>query len=203
MFRKKPKAMSESKEATAPWPAEQLPPTPEEREFLHASEAASEHAVRDAEPQPLDELEVAKRELSSLNDKHLRLLAEFDNFRKRTAKERLDLMQFAGENTLKNMLPVLDDMERAIANNAKVEDIDVVKQGFSLIHQKLVQTFGAQGVKPMGDPKGQPLDVDRHEAITSTPASSDELKGKVVDVVENGYTLNDKVIRFAKVIVGE
>ena len=203
MFRKKPKAMSGSKEATASWPVEQVPSTPEEREFLHASEAASEHAVRGSEPQPLDELEVAKRELSSLNDKHLRLLAEFDNFRKRTAKERLDLMHFAGENTLKNMLPVLDDMERAIANNAKVDDINVVKQGFILIHQKLVQTFGALGVKPMSDVKGQPLDVDRHEAITSTPAPSGDLKGKVVDVVENGYTLNDKVIRFAKVIVGE
>ncbi len=205
MFRKKPKQMTtEPTGAAAPWPeAEQATNTPAQEEFLHASEAASEHAIRDSQPDRNEEVERLTSEVAALNDKHLRLFAEFDNFRKRTAKERIDMLQFAGENALKNMLPVLDDMERAIQNNEKVDDIATVKQGFALIHAKLVAILGSQGVKPMDDIKGQPLDVDRHEAITSAPAPSSELKGKVIDVLENGYTLHDKVIRYAKVIVGE
>lgn len=203
MFRKKPKPMTEPNGTETPGTAPAADGTTAVNEFLHASEAASEHAVRDAQPDNNEELENLRNEVASLNDKHLRLYAEFDNFRKRTAKERLDLIQFASENTLKNMLPVLDDMERAIANNVNVDDAAAIKQGFMLIHQKLVHTLGAQGVKPMGDLKGHPLDVDRHEAITSAPAPGPDLKGKVIDVIENGYTLHDKVIRFAKVIVGE
>lgn len=205
MFGKKPKTMTtEPTGAAAPWPeADQTAANPAQEEFLHASEAASEHAVRDSQPDRNEEVELLNSEVAALNDKHLRLYAEFDNFRKRTAKERIDMLQFAGENTLKNMLPVLDDMERAIQNNEKSDDIATVKQGFALIHAKLVGILVSQGVKPMGDIKGQPLDVDRHEAITSAPAPSAELKGKVIDVVENGYTLNDKVIRYAKVIIGE
>ena len=196
--------------AAAPWPdADQSTTNPAQEEFLHASEAASEHAVRDAGPGSMagndanDEVERLTGEVAALNDKHLRLYAEFDNFRKRTAKERMELMQFAGENTLKNMLPVLDDMERAIQNNEKVDDAATVKQGFSLIHAKLLSILGSQGVQTMGDLIGQPLDVDRHEAITKAPAPSDAMKGKVIDVLENGYTLHDKVIRYAKVVVGE
>ena len=138
-----------------------------------------------------------------MRDRWLRLNADFDNFRKRTAKEKLDMLQFAGENTLKNMLPVLDDMERAIANNANTEDIAVVKQGFHLIHAKLLHILGSQGIKPMDQVMGKDFDTDRHEAITKAPAPSKDLKGKVIDVVENGYTLHDKVIRYAKVVVGE
>ena len=205
MFGKKPKTMTtEPDGAAAPWPeADQNVSTPALEEFLHASEAASEHAVRDAQPDRNEEVERHTNEVAALNDKYLRLFAEFDNFRKRTAKERIDMLQFAGENALKNMLPVFDDMERAIQNNEKVDDIATVKQGFALIHAKLGSILGSQGVKPMDDIKGQPLDVDRHEAITSAPAPSAELKGKVIDVLENGYTLHDKVIRYAKVIIGE
>jgi molecular chaperone GrpE len=204
MFGKKPKTMTEPTGAAAPWPAtDQTANTPAQEEFLHASEAASEHAVRDSQPDQNEEVERLTNELATLNDKHLRLLAEFDNFRKRTAKERIDMLQFAGENALKNMLPVLDDMERAIQNNEKSDDIEMVKQGFVLIHAKLLSILGSQGVKPMSELKGQPLDVDRHEAITKAPAPSADLKGKVIDVLENGYTLHDKVIRYAKVIVGE
>jgi molecular chaperone GrpE len=196
--------MTEPKGTAAPWPdADQTASNPAQEEFLHASEAASEHALRDAQPDSNDELEKLKSDLSSLNDKHLRLLAEFDNFRKRTAKERMELLQFAGENSLRNMLPVLDDMERAIQNNENVDEIATVKQGFSLIHAKLLSILGSQGVKPMSDLQGQPLDVDRHEAITKAPAPSEDLKGRVIDVLENGYTLHDKVIRYAKVVVGE
>lgn len=175
-----------------------------------ASEAAAEHVMHDAEAEGREDiaelnaqLAAAKADAADLKDKWLRLNAEFDNFRKRTAKERLELMQFAGENVLKNMLPVLDDMERAIANNAKTDDIAVVREGFHLIHSKLLHILGSQGVKPMADAKGQPFDTDRHEAITKAPAPSDDLKGKVIDVVENGYTLHDKVVRYAKVVVGE
>jgi molecular chaperone GrpE len=113
------------------------------------------------------------------------------------------MLQFAGENSLKNMLPVVDDMERAIANNASTADIAVVREGFHLIHSKLLHILGSQGVKVMENVKGQPFDVDRHEAITKAPAPSDELKGRVIEVVESGYTLHDKVIRYAKVVVGE
>ena len=205
MFGKKPKTMTtEPDGAAATWPeADQNVSTPALEEFLHASEAASEHAVRDAQPDRNEEVERHTNEVAALNDKYLRLFAEFDNFRKRTAKERIDMLQFAGENALKNMLPVFDDMERAIQNNEKVDDIATVKQGFALIHAKLGSILGSQGVKPMDDMKGQSLDVDRHEAITSAPAPSAELKGKVIDVLENGYTLHDKVIRYAKVIIGE
>ena len=156
------------------------------------------------------ELEVLKAELDLLraehqatHDKHVRLFAEFDNFRKRTAKERLDLLQYAGENTLKAVLPVLDDMDRAIANNAKVDDIEAIREGFNLIHQKMVHALGTQGLKAMPDAKGQPFDTDRHEAITKAPAPTPDLRGKVIEVIENGYTLHDKVIRYAKVVVGE
>jgi len=149
------------------------------------------------------ELDLLRAEHQAVHDKHIRLFAEFDNFRKRTAKERLDLMQFAGENTLKAVLPVLDDMDRAMANNAKVEDVNAIREGFNLIHQKMVHVLGTQGLKAMPDAKGEPFDTDKHEAITKAPAPTPELKGKVLEVIENGYTLHDKVIRYAKVVVGE
>ena len=175
-----------------------------------ASEAAAEHVIHDAEAEGREDISeltsqliAAKAEAADLRDKWLRLSADFDNFRKRTAKERLELIQFAGENALKNLLPALDDMERAIANNTNLKDIAVVREGFHLIHSKLLGILGAQGVKPMMDVKGQPFDTDRHEAITKAPAASADLKGKVIDVLENGYTLHNKVIRYAKVVVGE
>ncbi|MBL7946598.1 MAG: nucleotide exchange factor GrpE [Flavobacteriales bacterium] len=149
------------------------------------------------------ELDLLRAEHQAVHDKHIRLFAEFDNFRKRTAKERLELMQFAGENTLKAVLPVLDDMDRAIANNDKVEDINAIREGFKLIHQKMQHILGTQGLKAMPDAKGEAFDTDKHEAITKAPAPAPELKGKVLDVVENGYTLHEKVIRYAKVVVGE
>jgi len=148
------------------------------------------------------ELETKQSEISALTDKNLRLFAEFDNFRKRTAKEKLEMLQIAGAGALKNILPVLDDLERAIANNTKVEDATVVKQGMDLIHQKFVNILQAQGLKAI-DAKGAAFDPELHEAITKAPAPSPDLKGKVLEVVENGYTMNDKVIRYAKVVVGE
>lgn len=172
-------------------------------ELGHASEAAAEHTMADQENGLVADLEKAKAENAALSDKYLRLQAEFDNMRKRNAKERIDLIQFAGENVLKNVLPVVDDMERAITHNNEVTDINAVKEGFVLIHGKLLHVLGAQGVKPMADVKGQPFDTDKHEAITKAPAPSPELKGRVLEVVESGYTLHDKVVRYAKVVVGE
>jgi molecular chaperone GrpE len=149
------------------------------------------------------ELDVLRTEHQALHDKHVRLFAEFDNFRKRSAKERLELIQFAGENTLKAVLPVVDDFDRAMANNEKVDDIEAVKEGLKLIHHKLLHILASQGLKPMEKVLGEPFDTDRHEAITKAPAPNDKMKGKVIDVVENGYTLHDKVVRYAKVVVGE
>lgn len=162
-----------------------------------ATEAAGDQST------PEGELDILRTEHQALHDKHLRLYAEFDNFRKRTAKERSELLQFAGENTLQAVLPVLDDMGRAIANNELSEDIASVKEGVKLIHQKFHNILVAQGLKPMKVKKGDPFDTDMHEAITKAPAESEKLKGAVIDVVESGYMLHDKVIRYAKVVVGE
>jgi molecular chaperone GrpE len=148
------------------------------------------------------ELEAQKAEHAVMYDKYVRLHAEFDNFRKRTAKERMELLMSAGADTLKSMLPVLDDMERAVAHNAKVTDLDAVKQGFILIQQKFASILQAHGVKPM-ESKGQPFDAELQEAISQMPAPTPDLKGKVLDVVETGYTINDKVLRHAKVVVGQ
>ncbi|MBL7963924.1 MAG: nucleotide exchange factor GrpE [Flavobacteriales bacterium] len=217
-FRKSKKTMSDAKHANAgAEPVQPLEALPHDAADEHApdaltaaSQAAAEHVMHDAEADGREdvhaltgELDESRIRLADLNDRHLRLQAEFDNFRKRTAKERLELVQVAGENVLKNLLPVLDDMERAIAHNDRTEDMAVVKEGFHLIRAKLLHILGAQGVKPMDDAKGQPFDTDRHEAITKAAAPSADLKGRVIDVVENGYTLHDKVIRYAKVVVGE
>ncbi|MCB0770711.1 MAG: nucleotide exchange factor GrpE [Flavobacteriales bacterium] len=148
------------------------------------------------------ELDILRTEHQALHEKHLRLFAEFDNFRKRTAKEKLELLQLAGAETLKNILPVMDDMERAIANNANVEDPEAIRKGMELIHQKFINLMAAQGMRVM-KAKGEVFDPEVHEAITKAPAPEPALKGKVLEVVENGYTMNDKVIRFAKVVVGE
>lgn len=142
-----------------------------------------------------------EEQIAALNDKYIRLYSEFDNYRKRTNKEKLDLIATASAGVLKDMLGVLDDFERAIANNDNVADIEAVKEGFKLIHHKFKTTLEAKGLKAM-EAKGGEFNPDLHEAIANIPAPSDELKGKIVDDVEKGYYLNDKVIRYAKVVVG-
>jgi molecular chaperone GrpE len=137
-----------------------------------------------------------KEKFAELNDKHLRLFAEFENFKKRTAKERMDLYKTAGESVLTALLPVLDDFERSIKANQKQED-----EGVVLIYNKLKSILETKGLKAMEDPIGQELNTDYHEAITNIPAPSDEMKGKIIDIVEIGYFLNEKVIRYAKVVV--
>ncbi len=138
----------------------------------------------------------AEEKFAELNDKHLRLFAEFENFKKRTAKERMDLYKTAGESVLTALLPVLDDFERSIKANQKQED-----EGVVLIYNKLKSILETKGLKAMEDPIGQELNTDYHEAITNIPAPSDDMKGKIIDVVEKGYFLNEKVIRYAKVVI--
>lgn len=149
-----------------------------------------------------DEITLVKKAYDDINDKYLRLQAEFDNYRKRTLKEKMELMKTAGESILVNILPVMDDFERGMQHIDVAEDLDAVKEGIALIQGKFSEFFQQNGVKVI-DTENQELDTDLHEAITKIPAPSKELKGKIVDCVEKGYFLNDKVIRFAKVVIGE
>lgn len=135
-------------------------------------------------------------------DKYIRLYSEFENYRKRTAKEKIDIITNVSENLLKEILPVVDDFERAIINNKEVKEAKTIKEGFELIYNKLYKTLTNQNLKPM-DALHKEFDPDIHEAITKVPAPKKKLKGKIIDVIEKGYTINDKVIRFAKVVIGE
>ena len=140
--------------------------------------------------------------LAASNDKYLRLSAEFDNFRKRTLKEKMDLMKNASESILVSFLPVMDDVERAINAIETSNNLETTKEGISLIYNKFKDFTKQNGVVEI-EAKGLELDTDHHEAITKIPAPSEELKGKIVEVVQKGYILNDKVIRYAKVVIGE
>ncbi len=145
--------------------------------------------------------DLLKEEVALANDKYLRLYAEFDNFRRRTTKERIELLQTAGKEIVVSLLPVLDDFERAIKSMESATDVNAVKEGVVLVQNKLNNILGQKGLKPM-ESIGTAFDADLHEAITNIPAPTDDLKGKVMDEMEKGYYLNDNVIRFAKVIVG-
>lgn len=138
---------------------------------------------------------------SEWQDKYLRLVAEFDNYRKRTLREKMDLIASGGEDVIKSLLTVMDDIDRALDAMSKSSDIDSIRQGIVLIHQKLLETLHAKGVEEI-TAIGKELDTDLHEAVAKFPVS-DEKKGKIIDVVQKGYKLKDKVVRFAKVVVGE
>ncbi|MBF8963985.1 nucleotide exchange factor GrpE [Pontibacter sp. FD36] len=144
----------------------------------------------------------AEAELAEMKDKYIRLMAEFENFRRRTAKERMDLLKTANEDLMSELLPVLDDMERARQSMEATKDVDAMLQGLELVFHKLKHVTQLKGLKPIVINAGDDFDSDLHEAVTQIPAPSEELKGKIVDVIEKGYTLNEKVIRFAKVIIG-
>lgn len=148
------------------------------------------------------EVEKLQAEQEEMKDKYLRLSAEFDNYRKRTMKEKAELILNGGEKAFKAILPVIDDMERALATMQKATDVDAVKEGVDLIYNKFIQILGQNGVHAI-DTKEKELDTDFHDAIAIIDAPSEELKGKILDCVETGYTLNDKVIRHAKVVVGK
>jgi molecular chaperone GrpE len=148
-----------------------------------------------------DKITELQSKVDELNDKYLRLYSEFDNFRKRTAKEKIELIQSASENAFKIMLPIVDDFDRAIKSNSDITDAKVISDGVNLIYNKFKSTLSQKGLEEM-KAIGEPFNTDLHEAITNVPAPSEDLKGKVIEELEKGYMLNGKVIRFAKVVIG-
>ncbi len=148
------------------------------------------------------ELTEAKQTIDELKDKYLRLSAEFDNYRKRTMKEKAELIKNGGEKAISSILPVLDDLERALQNMEKWDDVKAMHEGIDLIYQKFLKGLTQQGLEKM-EPIGKDFDTDFHEAIALVPSPSEEEKGKVLDCVQTGYTLNEKVIRHAKVVVAQ
>jgi molecular chaperone GrpE len=146
--------------------------------------------------------EILQKKVDELNDKYLRLYSEFDNFKRRTAKERIELFSTAGKDILTDLLPVLDDMDRAIKGNQTLDDVNEVKKGMELIHNKFFNILEQKGLKPFKS-IGEAFDPEIHDALTKIPAPKKKDKGKVIDEIEKGYKLNEKVIRFAKVVVGE
>lgn len=164
-------------------------------------ETTNNEEVAVEENQP-SELEVLQEELETQKDKYLRLSAEFDNYRKRTMKEKAELILNGGEKCIVSILPIIDDFERALQNMETATDVAAIKEGVELIFNKFMSTLGQNGVKVI-ETKELPLDTDFHEAVAVIPAPNEELKGKILDCVQTGYTLNDRVIRHAKVVVGE
>lgn len=149
-----------------------------------------------------DEISQLKNEIEELKDKYLRIFAEFDNFRKRSMKEKLELMQTAGRETIEAMLPVLDDFDRAKKIAETPGSKEVFSEGVDLVYQKLYGVLASKGLKPM-ESTGQQFDAELHEAVTEIDVPNEELRGKVIDTLEKGYLLNDKIIRYAKVVTGK
>lgn len=172
---------------------------------VEGEETAATENKQELPQEPVNESEkrIAELEeqLAQSNDKYLRIYSEFDNFRRRTAREKVELLNTAGEEIIKNLLPVLDNFERAIRTNETATDVKSVNEGINLIAQMFRSSLQQKGLQAMTS-IGEAFNTDLHEAITEIPAPTPEMKGKVVDEVEKGYTLNGKVIRFAKVVVG-
>ena len=175
---------------------------PNEEETIEKETSEKEETPLTEEEKLSQELEKANQEIEEQKDKYLRLSAEFDNYRKRTMKEKAELILNGGEKSISSILPVIDDFERAIKTMETAKDVSAVKEGVELIYNKFMAVLAQNGVKVI-ETKDQPLDTDYHEAIAVIPAPSEEQKGKILDCVQTGYTLNDKVIRHAKVVVGE
>ena len=173
----------------------------EDNTAQQASVNEEENALSEEE-KLAQELEQAKAEVEDQKDKYLRLSAEFDNYRKRTMKEKAELILNGGEKSISSILPIVDDFERALQNMQTATDVAAVREGVELIYNKFMTVLEQNGVKVI-ETKELPLDTDYHEAIAMIPAPSEELKGKIIDCVQTGYILNEKVIRHAKVVVGE
>lgn len=168
----------------------------------HADDHKSDRRKHKKEDSLRKALQEKEEEYKTLYEKHLRLLSEFDNYRKRTVRERADLLKTAGEEVIQALLPVLDDFERALKSTQQSTDPQAIKEGIILIQNKLSNALSQKGLEPM-NAIGQDFDTDFHEAITDIPAPSEEMKGKVIDETQKGYMLGGKVIRFAKVVVGK
>ena len=167
-----------------------------------ADEEVENDAQKPAEESLDDKINKLTEDLEKANKEYLFLMAEFDNFRKRTVREKADIIRNAGEKVLGQLLPIIDDFERAIKANEQADDIDAIKQGVTLIYNKLIKYLEQNQVKAI-ESTGCDFDTELHEAVTTFPAPSEELKGKVIDTVMTGYTINDKVLRHAKVVVGQ
>ena len=163
---------------------------------------SSEETAEEESQETIDPLEAANKQIAELNDKFLRKVAEFDNYRKRTLKEKADLILNGAEKTLTKILPVIDDIERAIENGNKTDDVETLREGMDLIYKKFMKILKGEGVEVIPT-TGEDFNTDYHEAIAMVPGMGDENKGKVIDCVQTGYTLNGKVIRYAKVAVGQ
>ena len=174
--------------------------TDKEAENNAAEEATAETQEEETEEQ--DPLEKAQAEIEELKNQLLYKAAEFDNYRKRTLKERAELILNGGEKFITAILPIIDDMERAIESGAKTDNPEVLREGMELIHQKFIKVLEAQGVSKI-DTENADFDTDVHEAVAMVPGMGDDKKGKVIDCLQQGYKLNDKVIRHAKVAVGQ
>lgn len=162
----------------------------------------SETTEQETQAENLNEVEVLEQKLKEQKEKYLRLFADFDNFKKRSAKERLELLNTAGKDIILSVIPTIDDFERAIQAAENAKDIESVKEGMILIKNKMFSQLQQRGLKEM-ESVGEPFDASKHEAITEIPAPNEEMKGKVIDQVEKGYLLNEKIIRYAKVVVGK
>lgn len=172
----------------------------ENAEQQAAAEAAEEQ--QEVADPVMQELEAAKATIEEQKDKYLRLSAEFDNYRKRTLKEKAELIKNGGEKAISAILPILDDLERALQNMQKTDDVKAMYEGIDLIYQKFLKGLSQEGLQKM-EPVGEVFDTDYHEAVALVPAPSEDQKGKVLDCVQTGYKLNDKVIRHAKVVVAQ
>ncbi len=167
-----------------------------------AEESVAEDVVAEGAVEAEDEVAKLKEEVAKEKKEYLFLMAEFDNFRKRTLKEKSELIRNAGESAFKGLLPIVDDFERALKATENSEDAGSIREGMELIYKKLKKYMEQNGVKEM-DPEEKDFDSDRHEAISAVPVPDENLKGKILDTVEKGYTINDKVLRHAKVVVGQ
>lgn len=172
--------------------------TKEEEQLVEEQVEATQEEVQDIEKEPSTE-----ELISQEKDKYLRLFAEFENYKKRTTKERIELFKTASQDLMTALLPILDDFERALTHIEDDKEAEELRKGVLLIYQKLVTTLEQKGLSKMEVKQGDTFDAEIHEAITQIPASSKKLKGKVVDVIEQGYKLGEKVIRFPKVVIGQ
>ena len=177
-------------------------PVEETDKEAESEEVKNEEVKSEEDAEEQDPLEKAQAEIAELKNQLLYKVAEFENYRKRTLKERAELILNGGEKFITSILPVLDDMERAIENGAKTDDPEVLREGMNLIHQKFMKTLESQGVSKI-DTENADFDTDLHEAVAMVPGMGDDKKGKVIDCLQQGYKLNDKVIRHAKVAVGQ
>ncbi|MDR2449669.1 MAG: nucleotide exchange factor GrpE [Prevotellaceae bacterium] len=182
--------------------SEDLKKERENQELNNEKEGFVEDANADENAGDVTPEQSPEEKMADIENKYLRLVAEFDNYRKRTARERLEFLVVAGEDLMKGLLPVLDDFERAVKAMNETDDIMAVREGVDLIYTKLSKYLESKGLKRI-DAVGKDLNTDEHDAVTKFPAASEDQKGKVIDVVQHGYSLNGKIIRYAKVVVGE